>query len=64
MSNCKGMGSPDEAGDGQGVQDAVQQGRFIALVVEELVGNEAAQESAEDTGNLHVGMTPAAPMMS
>lgn len=53
--DCKGMGSPDEAGDGQGVQDAVQQGRFIALVVEELVGNEAAQESAEDTGNLHVG---------
>ena len=53
--DSKGMGSPDEAGDGQGVQDAVHQGRFIALVVEELVGNEAAQESAEDTGNLHVG---------
>lgn len=51
----EGMGSPDEAGDGQGVQDAVNQGRRIALMVKELVGNEAAQESAEDTGNLHVG---------
>ena len=45
---------PEETGNRQGVENPVQQGRHVALVVKEFVRNDAAQQSPEDTGYLHV----------